>query len=480
MRLNSQLLKKSAVLLLAVTLLCSFGIFRKKKIVNPITKDTLQPDKVLFDRAVKDIEHGRYEVARLTLNTLINTYDSSEYLAKAKLAIADSWFREGGAHGLAQAEAEYKDFILFYPQMEEAAESQWKVCDIHFKQMEKVDRDSAQAQRTEDECRALVTQFPNSKYLPQANQMLRDAQEVIAQKEFLTGAFYRTKGSYPAAANRLSFVAEQYPLFSGSDEALWQAADAYMKMGDRFEDQAAQEYTKIARDYPLSKHADAAREKLADMKRPVPAADPKALAHMQFELDNRKKPSYMSRSLDLVRRSPDVHMAAKEGTPAMTAMRPPTPVSVPRLPDAAISPTGTVTGGGTGSDVTAGVVSDPTDIDKRVDARQSLSGASAPGAAPGTTPAGAAPGAEGAAKPAADVPASKPVADLSNQPLPTNHVAPKKTKKQLKAEEEFRKKQVAAMQKAQAQADAKKAEDDAAAKKDPSKQPDPTKQQPNQ
>ncbi len=77
-----------------------------KKYENPITKDTQQPDKVLFDKAINDIVHGRYEVARLTLNTMINTYDTSEYLAKAKLAVADSWYREGGAHGLAQAEAE--------------------------------------------------------------------------------------------------------------------------------------------------------------------------------------------------------------------------------------------------------------------------------------------------------------------------------------------------------------------------------------
>src|SRR5215470_1516793 len=107
--------------------------FKHKKYENPITKDTQQPDKVLFDKSINDIEHGRYEVARLTLNTLINTYDTSEYLAKAKLAVADSWYREGGTHGLAQAEAEYKDFILFYPQMEEAAEAQNKVCDIHFR-----------------------------------------------------------------------------------------------------------------------------------------------------------------------------------------------------------------------------------------------------------------------------------------------------------------------------------------------------------
>src|SRR5450631_3539864 len=119
------------------------GGFRRKKYENPITKDTQQPDKVLFDKAIADIEHGRYEVARLTLNTMINTYDTSEYLAKAKLAVADSWYREGGTHGLAQAEAEYKDFILFYPQMEESAESQWKVCQIHYKQMDKADRDSS-------------------------------------------------------------------------------------------------------------------------------------------------------------------------------------------------------------------------------------------------------------------------------------------------------------------------------------------------
>src|SRR5437588_12028469 len=86
-----------------VALLASSCGFKRKKYENPITKDTQQPDKVLFDKSIKDIEHGRYEIARLTLNTLINTYDTSEFLAKAKLAIYDSWIQECGDHGLAQA-----------------------------------------------------------------------------------------------------------------------------------------------------------------------------------------------------------------------------------------------------------------------------------------------------------------------------------------------------------------------------------------
>src|SRR3984957_8779614 len=158
----------AAVTALLATSACGF---KRKKYENPITKDTQQPDKILFDKSVHDIEHGRYEVARLTLNTMINTYDTSEYLAKAKLAVADSWYREGGTHGMAQAEAEYQDFILFYPQMEESAESQWKICQIHYRQMEKPERDNSQALKAEDTCRQVLVQFPNSKYVPQAKQM---------------------------------------------------------------------------------------------------------------------------------------------------------------------------------------------------------------------------------------------------------------------------------------------------------------------
>jgi TonB family protein len=80
-------------------------------------------DKLLFDRATADIGRGDYDAARLTLNTLINTWPSSDFLLRAKVAIADSWFREGGAYGLAQAEAEYKDLVRFYPEEKDAVES---------------------------------------------------------------------------------------------------------------------------------------------------------------------------------------------------------------------------------------------------------------------------------------------------------------------------------------------------------------------
>jgi outer membrane protein assembly factor BamD len=401
------------VIAAAVALLSSCGL-RRKKYENPITKDTQQPDKVLFDKAINDIERSRYEIARLTLQTLINTYDTSEYLAKAKLAIADSWFREGGAHGLAQAEAEYKDFILFYPTMEESAEAQEKVCDIHYRQMEKSDRDPMHAYRAEDECRQLLTQFPNSKFAPDAQQKLRNIQEVLADHEFRNGYFYHNKGSFPAAAARLQGMADQYPLYSGADEALWLLGDSYKKMGDRFDDRAAAAWARIVKDYPLSAHVDGAKEKLTEMKRPVPEADPVAYSRMKYELENRTSAGVMSHFWGVFRKSPDTRGAAKSGSPAMTTLRPSLPASVP---------TSTVAGGAVSADVSASTVSDSSALDKAPDAR-----ANPPAQPPQPKPEGA----TGTTDVSAQQPATseaKPEENAASQPLPTNHTPQGKQKK---------------------------------------------------
>jgi outer membrane protein assembly factor BamD len=89
----------------------------------PSAASNQQPDKLLFDRAVSDIEHGRYQQARLTLQTLINTYTGSEYLPQAQLAIADSWYREGTVQSLAQARAACQQVMIQFPSSPSATQA---------------------------------------------------------------------------------------------------------------------------------------------------------------------------------------------------------------------------------------------------------------------------------------------------------------------------------------------------------------------
>src|SRR5690242_16744975 len=202
---------------LAFTVACT-----NKKVNNPLANvGSKQPDKVLFDRAMDAMKHNRFDVARITLQTLINTYPDSEFIARAKLSVADSWYAEGGGTALAQAEIEYKDFETFFPNMPEAAEAQLKIANIHYQQMEKPDRDYTHAARAEEEYRQLIMQFPDSKLLPEAKQRLLEVQEVLAEREFRVGRFYFMRESYPAAIARLRSIAERYPLYSQADEVLF-------------------------------------------------------------------------------------------------------------------------------------------------------------------------------------------------------------------------------------------------------------------
>src|SRR5271157_2881632 len=143
-----------------------------------------EPDKVFYTRAMDDLKHNKYTEGPLALQTLINTYPDSEYLAKAKLAVADSYYKEGGTSNLTQSIQEYKDFITFFPFLDEASYAQMQVGMAHYKLMEKADRDSAQAQQAEDEFQTMLLKYPQSTYAPQAEQHLREVQEVLADSDY--------------------------------------------------------------------------------------------------------------------------------------------------------------------------------------------------------------------------------------------------------------------------------------------------------
>src|SRR6266849_10358908 len=175
--------RNSFVLFLGLSLALTVGCTNKKS-VNPLANvGSKQPDKVLFDRAMEAMKHNRFDVARMTLQTLINTYPDSEFIARAKLAVADSWYAEGGSTSLAQAEAEYKDFETFFPNMPEAAEAAVKIANIHYQQMEKPDRDYTHAMRAEEKYRDVIMQYPDNKQMvAEARKKLLQVQEVIAER----------------------------------------------------------------------------------------------------------------------------------------------------------------------------------------------------------------------------------------------------------------------------------------------------------
>lgn len=318
----------------------SAGIFHRDKQHERSPKYPLagnasvQPDKILFEKAMKAMRKGQYTVARLDLQTLLNTYPESEYQMRAKLAVGDTWFHEGGTAALAQAEGEYKDFITFFPNEPEAAEAQMKVADIYFMQMEKPDRDPTNARRAEAEYRTMIEQYPKSSLVPKARQRLRDVQEVLAQRQFEIGTFYTSQENWPAAIARLQTLTDSYPLFSKSGLALIELGDAYtaearilqglnitpkakQELLKAYDDRAAEAYSEVVTRYPMSTHVEDARERLLALNRPVPEPSTAAIALSEKEEQSRAPVSLAERVFSLFQRGPSTFSAAHVGIPPL-------------------------------------------------------------------------------------------------------------------------------------------------------------------
>src|SRR6201996_9301111 len=304
---------------------------------NPLAGNTSkQPDKELFDKAMTAMKKGKYDVARLDLQTLLNTYPESEYQMRAKLAVGDSWFKEGGTAALTQAEAEYKDFITFFPNQPEAAEAQMRVADIYYQQMEKPDRDPKNVDQAEQEYRTMIQQFPDSTFVPRAKQRLREVQEVQAERQYQVGSFYATHENWAASIARLQTVTDSYPLYSHSDMALIGLGDAYaaearyvqglqqinpkakQELMKAYDDQAADAYSRVVTHYSMAAHVEDARERLIALNRPVPEPTKEELADSEAEEQSRTGITFKDRALLLVKRGPVTVNAARIGEPTLT------------------------------------------------------------------------------------------------------------------------------------------------------------------
>ncbi len=300
---------------------CDAQIFHKKKRVNKSTSanNTAEPDRILYDKAMDDLKHGRHEVGRLNLQTLINTYPDSEYLAKAKLGIADSFYKEGGTANLTQAVQAYNDFGVFFPMLAEAAYAQLQVAMTHYKQLEKPDRDRTHARAAEDAFQTFLSKYPNDPLAGKAEQHLREVQELLAEGDFRIGYYYYVKEDKKAAESRLRAIVNRYPLYSKSDRALWMLGNIWDSTEKK--EIANNYYARLVRNYPLSPLVPEARNRLKAHGAPVPQPDPNAVAWMTAEQNApRQRESLIKKPMGLVRSGPgqELRVAAKTGKPTMT------------------------------------------------------------------------------------------------------------------------------------------------------------------
>jgi outer membrane protein assembly factor BamD len=226
-------------------------------------------DRELYEQASKKAEKGRYDEARLTYNVVITSYPDSAYLPLSKLAIADTFYLEGGTSNLQQAIGGYRDFAQFFPTHPKICEVKHRIAMSYMRQMGAYNRDASNAVLADKQLAAAETACRNSPALAKVQGDRRTVQQVLGLHELDVARFYGDKRqAHKAAEGRLRGIIENYPFFSYNDEVLYRLGVALIEQEQP--EEAAEYFTRLVRDYSKSEHANKGREYLEKLGKQIP------------------------------------------------------------------------------------------------------------------------------------------------------------------------------------------------------------------
>ena len=259
---------RSIVIIVAVSILALTGCGPKDKVKNE-NAPVEGRDRELYDQASKKAQKGRYDEARLLYNVVITTYPDSAFLPLAKLAIADTFYLEGGTSNLQQAIGGYKDFAQYFPTHPQICAVKHTIAQAYMRQMGAYNRDVSNAKQAEHQLKAAEQTCRNSPELPRIQGALALVQQNLALHELDIARFYIDKRqAYKSGESRLRDIVTNYPFFSYFDESLYRLGVSLIEQEQP--EEAAEYFTRLVRDYSKSEFAGKGKEYLEKLGKPIP------------------------------------------------------------------------------------------------------------------------------------------------------------------------------------------------------------------
>jgi outer membrane protein assembly factor BamD len=166
----------------------------------------------------------------------------------------------------------YQQFVRLHPTHEQADYAAFRVGLSHWKDGPSdfvlfppaYEKDEQQVRDAAKAFEDFVKKFPESKYRPEAEKLLAQARNRLAEHEWYVAEFYAKRGHWAGAAGRLEALVKEYPGSGREPEALYQLAQAYLKLDERF--RAQQALQQLIVKHPQDPRRDQAEKLLASLR----------------------------------------------------------------------------------------------------------------------------------------------------------------------------------------------------------------------
>ena len=125
----------------------------------------------------------------------------------AEMGIADAYFSD---KEYIDAALTYTDFVNLHPLNDNVPYALYQIAMCHYKQIETIDRDQTETLNAKRAFERLISRFPQSKFRPLAENMLKECNIKLAEHELYVGRLYFKIKKYQAALKRFQTVTKEY------------------------------------------------------------------------------------------------------------------------------------------------------------------------------------------------------------------------------------------------------------------------------
>ena len=257
-----------AVLAIAVTIA---GCAQKTATLPPGSADA---DKFLFDRGTEAAKERKWLNAREYFRNLVDNYPQSAFRPDAKLALGDTYLGEDTTESLLLAANEFREFLTFYPTHARADYAQLQLTRSFMEQMLAPERDQSATKDAIKEIEIFLQRFPNSKLMPEARKLEREAKDRLSEANYRVGFYYFRVRWYPGAIERFKEVLNTDPNYSNRDAVYFHLAESLYRSASPTDEAASKAkkaealpyYERLIKEFEKSEYLAEAQKRVAELK----------------------------------------------------------------------------------------------------------------------------------------------------------------------------------------------------------------------
>ncbi len=221
-------------------------------------------DEIVWQAAEKAFQKKQWESARKYYRRIIDGFPQSEHLPDARLALAETHFKEGGAGNYVLAVSEYREFLTLYPSHPKSDYAQYQTAESYYLQRNSPDRDQTNTTKALEEYERLLDVYPSSSHVEIARLRVANLRQYLAKAEFGAGYFYqRTRKAWRSAISRYELILSDYPDYAETDEVLYRLSECLVSAARKAE--ALPYLDRLTAEYTNGKFAAPARELMAEL-----------------------------------------------------------------------------------------------------------------------------------------------------------------------------------------------------------------------